>query len=153
MGCVSQGLRLFCDRLVTPAEQKWCSDLCDEVALKHFPSVEMTALARPIMYSKWLARHYCSADREALRAHIQARLRVFYEEELQVPLVVFDSVLENAVRIERVLNQPIGHMLLVGESGAGKTVLSRFVAWMEGLSVFQVWRRGDKLIVNSAAVR
>jgi dynein heavy chain 1 len=69
---------------------------------------------------------------------LQARLAVFYEEELLVPLVVFDSVLENAVRIERVLNQPIGHMLLVGESGAGKTVLSRFVAWMEGLSVFQV---------------
>ena len=63
---------------------------------------------------------------------------MFYEEQLLVPLVVFDSVLENAVRIERVLNQPMGHMLLVGESGAGKTVLSRFVAWTEGLAVFQV---------------
>ncbi len=63
---------------------------------------------------------------------------MFYEEQLLVPLVVFDSVLENAVRIERVLNQPMGHVLLVGESGAGKTVLSRFVAWMEGLTVFQV---------------
>ncbi len=68
----------------------------------------------------------------------QARLAVFYEEQLLVPLVVFDSVLEHAVRIERVLNQPMGHMLLVGESGAGKTVLSRFVAWTEGLTVFQV---------------
>ena len=28
--------------------------------------------------------------------------------------------------------------VVVGESGAGKTVLSRFVAWMNGLSVFQV---------------
>lgn len=26
----------------------------------------------------------------------------------------------------------------MGESGAGKTVLSRFVSWMNGLSVFQI---------------
>jgi dynein heavy chain 1 len=69
-----QGLRLFCDRLVTSAEQKWCSDLCDEVALKHFPSVATSALERPIMYSKWLSRHYSSADREELRKHIQVSL-------------------------------------------------------------------------------
>ena len=31
-----------------------------------------------------------------------------------------------------------GHVLLIGVSGAGKTTLSRFVAWMNGLSVFQV---------------
>ena len=29
-------------------------------------------------------------------------------------------------------------MLLIGVSGAGKTTLSRFVAWMNGLKVFQV---------------
>ena len=31
-----------------------------------------------------------------------------------------------------------GHLLLIGVSGAGKTTLSRFVAWINGLSVFQV---------------
>ena len=71
VGVLEQGLRLFCDRLVTSAEQKWCSDLCDEVALRHFPSVSTTALERPIMYSKWLSRHYSSADKEELRKHIQ----------------------------------------------------------------------------------
>lgn len=29
-------------------------------------------------------------------------------------------------------------MLLIGVSGAGKTTLSRFVAWMNGLSVYQI---------------
>lgn len=32
----------------------------------------------------------------------------------------------------------MGHCLLVGDSGAGKTVLSKFVAWMNGLSIFQI---------------
>jgi len=32
----------------------------------------------------------------------------------------------------------MGHCLLVGDSGAGKTVLSKFVSWMNGLSIFQI---------------
>uniref|UniRef100_A0A1X7TDN3 Dynein heavy chain linker domain-containing protein n=1 Tax=Amphimedon queenslandica TaxID=400682 RepID=A0A1X7TDN3_AMPQE len=47
---------------------------------------------------------------------------VFYEEELDVPLVLFNE----------------SHLLLIGVSGAGKTTLSRFVAWINGLSVFEI---------------
>ncbi len=32
----------------------------------------------------------------------------------------------------------MGHCLLIGDSGSGKTVLSKFVAWMNGLSIFQI---------------
>lgn len=65
-------------------------------------------------------------------------IQIFYEEELDVPLVIFDDVLEHVLRIDGVLRQPMGHLLLVGESGVGKTVLTRFASWMNGLSVFQV---------------
>jgi len=75
---------------------------------------------------------------EELKKFIEARLQTFYEEELNVPLVVFDSVLEHILRIDRVLRQPLGHLLLVGASGVGKTTLSRFVAWINNLSVFQI---------------
>jgi len=65
-------------------------------------------------------------------------VKVFYEEELDVPLVLFDEVLDHVLRIDRIFRQPQGHLLLIGVSGSGKTTLSRFVAWMNGLSVFQV---------------
>ena len=42
------------------------------------------------------------------------------------------------MQIDRVLRQPMGHCLLVGDSGAGKTVFSKFVSWMNGLSIFQI---------------
>lgn len=71
-------------------------------------------------------------------SYVKARLKVFYEEELDVPLVLFDEVLDHVLRIDRIFRQPQGHLLLIGVSGAGKTTLSRFVAWMNGLSVFQV---------------
>jgi dynein heavy chain 1 len=46
--------------------------------------------------------------------------------------------LDHVLRIDRIFRQPQGHVLLIGVSGAGKTTLSRFVAWLNGISVFQV---------------
>ncbi|XP_069694728.1 dynein heavy chain, cytoplasmic isoform X3 [Periplaneta americana] len=134
-----EALRLFQDRLVEDTERRWTNDNIDVVALKHFPGVEKeAALSRPILYSNWLSKDYVPVNREELRDYVKARLKVFYEEELDVPLVLFDEVLDHVLRIDRIFRQPQGHLLLIGVSGAGKTTLSRFVAWMNGLSIFQI---------------
>jgi dynein heavy chain 1 len=134
-----EGLRLFADRLVETSDQQWCSDKIDEVARKWFAGVDFEqALAKPMFYTNWLSKDTRRVEREDLKDFLGARLRVFYEEELDVPLVVFDEVLEHILRIDRVLRQPMGHLLLVGDSGAGKTVLSKFVSWMNGLNIFQI---------------
>lgn len=134
-----EALRLFQDRLVEDHERKWTNENIDAVALKHFPGItKEEALARPILYSNWLTKDYVPVDREELRDYVKARLKVFYEEELDVQLVLFDEVLDHVLRIDRIFRQPQGHLLLIGASGAGKTTLSRFVAWMNGLSVFQI---------------
>ena len=134
-----EALRLFHDRLITDEEKRWCDEQVDEVARKHFPAVDLSvSLKRPMLYSNWLSKTYQSVDRNILRDFVGARLKVFYEEELNVPLVIFDDVLEHVLRIDNVLRHPMGHLLLVGESGAGKTVLSRFVSWMNGLTVYQI---------------
>lgn len=78
-------------------------------------------------------------------------LQVFYEEELDVPLVLFDEVLDHVLRIDRIFRQPQGHLLLIGVSGAGKTTLSRFVAWMNGLSIFQI-KVGPSIVLLSLSI-
>ncbi|KAJ1675219.1 dynein heavy chain, partial [Spiromyces aspiralis] len=134
-----EALRLFQDRLVSASERQWTEGKIDSVARFHFPTIDHdAALRRPILYSNWLSRHYIPVDREELRDYVSARLKVFYEEELDVPLVLFNDVLEHVLRIDRVFRQPQGHALLIGVSGSGKTTLTRFVAWMNGLSVFQL---------------
>ncbi|KAF9438119.1 hypothetical protein BGZ76_009650 [Entomortierella beljakovae] len=134
-----EALRLFQDRLVTEEERKWTDDEIDRIALKHFPGLDREqALGRPILYSNWLSKYYVPVEREELRDYAKARLKVFYEEELDVPLALFNDVLDHVLRIDRVFRQMQGHMLLIGVSGSGKTTLSRFVAWMNGLSVFQI---------------
>lgn len=134
-----EGLRLFQDRLVESSERQWTDENIDTVAMRFFPGINKeVALARPILYSNWLSKDYVPVQRDQLREYVKARLKVFYEEELDVPLVLFDEVLEHVLRIDRIFRQPQGHLLLIGVSGAGKTTLSRFVAWMNGLSIFQI---------------
>ena len=134
-----EGLRLFCDRLVRDEDRKWCNDKICEVAQKWFAGVDFeVALKQPIFYTSWLSKDTRQVERDDLKEFLSARLRVFYEEELDVPLVVFDEVLGHILRIDRVLRQPMGHLLLCGDSGAGKTVLSKFVSWMNGLNIFQI---------------
>ena len=134
-----EALRLFRDRLVYDEEKKWCDEKLEEVARQFFPSVNIDkALERPILFSTYLTKLYESCEFEALRGFIKKKLVTFNEEELDVRLVVFNEVVSNIAKIDRVLRQPIGHCLLVGASGVGKTTLSKFVSWMNGLRVFQI---------------
>ncbi|KAI9809961.1 MAG: hypothetical protein M1825_000394 [Sarcosagium campestre] len=134
-----EALRLFQDRLVEEDERRWTEETANRIALDHFPNVdEGKALGGPILFSNWLSRHYLPVDREQLREFVKARLKTFCDEEVDVPLILFNDVLEHVLRIDRVFRQPQGHLILIGVSGSGKTTLSRFVAWMNGLKVFQI---------------
>ncbi|KAJ5412924.1 hypothetical protein N7465_005229 [Penicillium sp. CMV-2018d] len=134
-----EALRLFQDRLVDEDERVWTADAVRRIALEHFPTIDdQEALKGPILFSNWLSKNYIPVEQESLREFVKARLRTFCEEEVDVPLVLFNDVLEHALRIDRVFRQPQGHLILIGVSGSGKTTLSRFVAWMNGLKVFQI---------------
>ena len=116
-----EALRLFQDRLVTEDERHWTDENIDAAALEHFPTINRDeSLSRPILFSNWTSKNYIPVDREALREYTKARLRVFYEEELDVPLVLFNDVLDHVLRIDRVFRQVQGHLLLIGVSGSGK---------------------------------
>lgn len=134
-----EALRLFQDRLVAADERQWTQDSVDRIASEHFPNIDQTAaLQRPILFSNWLSKNYIPVEREQLRGFVKARLKTFCDEEVDVPLVLFNDVLDHVLRIDRVFRQPQGHLILIGVSGSGKTTLSRFVAWMNGLKVFQM---------------
>ena len=134
-----EALRLFQDRLISEEERKWTLDAVRRIAEENFPTIDLDqSLHGPILFSNWLSRNYVSVEQEQLRDFVSARLRTFCEEEVDVPLVLFNDVLDHALRIDRVFRQPQGHLILIGVSGSGKTTLSRFVAWMNGLKVFQI---------------
>ncbi|CEF66963.1 Dynein heavy chain, cytoplasmic [Strongyloides ratti] len=135
-----EALRLFQDRLVHDQEREWTDNLIDETAARYFQGNcnIKEALQRPMLYSNWLTKHYSPVTQQDLQQYVQARLKTFYEEELDVKLVPFDQMLDHVLRIDRIYRQPQGHLLLIGVSGSGKTTLSRFVAWLNGLSIVQL---------------
>lgn len=134
-----EGLRLFYDRLVDEDEKTWCKNTFWSVAEEYFPHVTLeSALKEPVLYSTWLTSEYRSTDETELRKFVKERLRVFSEEELDVNLILFADSLDHALRIDRVLRQHQGHMILAGPSTSGKSTLTRFVAWMNGLSMVQL---------------
>ena len=134
-----EALRLFQDRLIAESERRWTNEAIERIALEHFPTIDKDkALGGPILFSNWLSKYYIPVNREELRDFVKARLRTFCEEEVDVPLVLYDDALDHILRIDRVFRQPQGHVILIGVSGSGKTTLSRFVAWMNGLKTYQI---------------
>lgn len=109
---IHEGLRIFQDRLVEQVERDWTDETIDSIVMKNFPGAELKTLERPILYCCYLTQNYEEARREELRELIQGKLKVFNEEELNVQLVLFDQVLDHITRIDRVLRQPLGHLLL-----------------------------------------
>ncbi|GAW79183.1 hypothetical protein PGO_021530 [Plasmodium gonderi] len=136
--CICEGLRIFQDRLIYKKEKKETDKIIDDIFKFCFPGITDADLERPILFSCYVQNEYKEIDKKDLKELIKAKLKIFNEEEINVQLVLFDDVLDHITRIDRVLRLPLGHLLLVGASGAGKTILSRFVSWINGLSVFQI---------------
>lgn len=47
-------------------------------------------------------------------------------------------MIETILKIDRVIKQPVGHLLLVGLSGVGKGLISRFVGWLNNYEVYEI---------------
>ncbi|KAG5439721.1 hypothetical protein PCANB_000003 [Pneumocystis canis] len=133
-----ESLRLFQDRLVDNDEKQWVEETFKRILLEYFPNLSESIFNGPLLFSNWLSKNYTLVNKESLQDYIQARLKTFCEEEIDAPLILFDSVLDHVLRIDRVFRQSQGHLIFIGISGSGKTVLSRFVAWMNGLKTFQI---------------
>jgi dynein heavy chain 1 len=134
-----EGMRLFYDRLVGDWERNWTKALFERVISTHFPNIDTrTTLKEPIYFSNWLSLGYESVDELDLTLFISERFKVFSEEEVEVDFILHENLLDYALRIDRVLRQEQGHMILVGPCTSGKTTLSKFVAWMNGLKVIQL---------------
>ncbi|PVH14652.1 uncharacterized protein CXQ87_002799 [Candidozyma duobushaemuli] len=134
-----EGLRLFFDRLCGEEEKEWTKQLLLEAAAKHFPHTDLkSAFQEPILYSNWLSSAYEPVSMDELASFVRERCRVFSEEELETALVPFEDMLDHILRIDRVLRQHQGHMILVGPSSSGKSTLTKFVAWMNGIKVVQM---------------
>ncbi|KAI5950644.1 DYN1 [Candida margitis] len=140
----NEGLRLFFDRLSNEEDKLWTLGLFQRVGADHFPNVDVyTCFKAPVFFTDWMTLRYQSINSQELKQFVKERLRVYSEEEIESDLVLHEEMLDHILRIDRVLKQPQGHCILVGPSSSGRTTLSRFVAWMNGIKVVQLGVKAD----------
>lgn len=133
-----EALRLFQDRLTSSLENLEMDKIINETASNCFPNINLDlCLQRPIIIANWISKSN-TITLPVAKDFINARLRVFYEEELDKEIYLHDEALEHILRIDRVLKQPQGHLLLIGVSGIGRTTLTKFVSWMNGITFIQL---------------
>lgn len=126
-----EALRLFSDRLRSSESKNWTLELVSkEWTLSTLPS------EIPV-FCNWIAKRPVATTTVELRKFMNQRLRLFAEEGGSL-LAPNDAFTEHALRVDRVLRQPQGHLMLVGPPGAGKKSTVRFVCWLNGVSVRQV---------------
>lgn len=126
-----EAIRLFHDRLVDEEEKLWTHSLVRDIASKYFLNAELkSALKAPILYSNWLTKDYLPVGQEELKQYVNARVKTFCEEELDTPLILYDDLLDHVLRIDRVLRQAQGHLILIGISGIGKVRLLCFIIFL-----------------------
>lgn len=144
-----EGLRLFSDKLSTEDDRVTVFEIIKSVSCERFPYIdEEKALSLPILYSDWLSYEYEPVNKDDLRKFVKQKLKTFGEEEFNTNILLFEDILDHSLRIDRVLKAVQGHLMLVGQSGCGKTTLVKFVAWMNGirshqLNVFKGYKLDD----------
>lgn len=135
-----EGMRLFLDRLVTEEERQKGLVMLVNVLSREFTlgAAHVTSLLTDLLFSNWTTKHYLPIAKDVITSYVTSRVPTFCEEELDTPFVLSDDVIEHILRIDRVLRQPQGHMILIGEAGSGRTTMTRFVAWLAGVKCFQL---------------
>ncbi|AAS51484.1 ACR258Wp [Eremothecium gossypii ATCC 10895] len=131
-----ESLRLFSDRLVSSSEKNIFQSILQNAITTHFPNQPLGSLeSSQLLFSNWLSLNYSKVVKSEMYTFIKERLKTFAEEELDTELTIYDDMIDNILRIDRILKQVQGHGILVGPNYSGKTTITRFVAWMNGIKV------------------
>ncbi|AMD19130.1 HBR229Cp [Eremothecium sinecaudum] len=131
-----ESLRIFSDRLVTKEEKVLLQDILQESLANYFPHQTIGSLeSDKLLFSSWLSLNYTKVDKMEMYNFTKERLKIFAEEELDTEMTIYDDMIDNILRIDRILKQVQGHAILVGPNHSGKATITRFVAWMNGIKI------------------
>ncbi|KAI9009714.1 dynein heavy chain and region D6 of dynein motor-domain-containing protein [Gaertneriomyces semiglobifer] len=139
-------LRVFYDRLVTPADRDYVNKLINRLVLDNFENDEEYITRNPSLFGDFRhAMHEENArlyedllDFTAVQSIFQEILEEYNEKFNRMNLVLFEDALEHLTRIHRVIRMNRGHALLVGVGGSGKQSLTRLAAFAAGCSVYEI---------------
>jgi dynein heavy chain 2 len=88
--------------------------------------------------------------------------KLYNREVRNLPLFMFEEVLQHLNQIERILCRPAGNLLLIGRAGVGRRSAFSLVAYCLRLNVvtphvnrnynFELWKRDLKAVISAAGI-
>ena len=143
---IHEGLRIFYDRLVTAQEREVTYDFIVKSCKTHLLSKTdlkvVQNLEKTILFSNWLSvdkKYENIKDITKLKDCVRVKNHLSkYNSLNNVQLVLYDDAYDHLLRIDRILRQPQGHLLLIGVSGSGRKTLTKFVAFMCDLKLYEI---------------
>ncbi|CCH61061.1 hypothetical protein TBLA_0D05690 [Henningerozyma blattae CBS 6284] len=130
--------RIFADKLTSIDEKTCFLDLLNSIVMQFFPGQVFGNLdSSSLLFSNWMSFEYKEVELKDLTSFIMQRLQIYLEEEISTPLILYKELVDHILRINRVLHQYQGHIMLVGPYRTGKKSVTRFVAWLNGFTIVE----------------
>ncbi|EAY22062.1 Dynein heavy chain family protein [Trichomonas vaginalis G3] len=125
-----EGQRIFCDRIKEKENKKFAIDKLQEIIIKNNENCDLNKFQETSIYTRILNGKYSISDIQTLQTKLEQKLKDFNEENSNEKIVFFDEIIEFICKVERRLSENSGHLLLVGLSGTGKTLIPNFVSFI-----------------------
>ncbi|KAK9721112.1 ATP-binding dynein motor region [Popillia japonica] len=142
---IHESFRVFYDRLVDNRDREWFKDQVNEQLGKYFeqtfhglcPNREIPIFAD---FVNPYNIYEDIVDPVALRKYLELQMDEYNVSPgvVRMDLVLFKDAIDHICRIDRVISQPRGNMLLVGIGGSGRQSVSRISAYICEYGTYQI---------------
>lgn len=146
---VHEAFRVYSDKLIDDSDLDAFKKCIRDVfkASKHLEEIDDAKVFKePLIYCTFAdglndSKYMQIKNWASLTNLLTECLHCYNEFVGQMNLVLFEDAMAHICRINRILEMPRGHMLLIGVGGSGKQSLARLSAFISSLSVYQIQLR------------
>jgi dynein heavy chain len=147
-------MRVFHDRLISVDDQNLLKSILNEQLQQHFQMEykehcmtkgENDAIFVDFLQSEDTANYEEVINFDQLRTYLVDKLSAYNQQPKvqKMNIVLFREAIIHIAKIYRVLNQPRGHVLLVGVGGSGRHSLTRLCSYIARMNCDQLEIRRD----------
>ena len=134
-----EACRVFIDRLVNDESKHNAVSLLKN-AFADFACIEFDPLN--VWYCNWISAGTRECSISSLLPVLEDKMKLFLQEgdgySQALSFIACEDILKRVLRISRILSRPLGHLIMIGTLGMGKSFSVKLACWMNGIECISV---------------